>query len=72
MGLWSGMLYMTWSVLHNVCASFLLRFTGLDLQVGLVIATGAEPSFHLFGFAATVSATSLRALKTVMQVSACW
>lgn len=37
-------------------------------QVGLVIATGAEPSFHLLGFAVTVAATALRALKTVMQV----
>lgn len=42
----------------------------LPVMIGLVIATGGEPSFHVLGFAATVVATALRALKTVMQVKA--
>lgn len=41
----------------------------VPVMAGLVIATGAEPSFHVVGFAATLSATVLRALKTVIQVS---
>ena len=36
---------------------------------GLVLATGAEPSFDALGFTAAVAATVLRALKTVLQVS---
>jgi drug/metabolite transporter (DMT)-like permease len=40
----------------------------VPVMAGLVIATGAEPSFHVVGFAATVGATVLRALKTVIQV----
>lgn len=40
----------------------------LPVMAGLAIATGGEPSFHVLGFAATVGATALRALKTVMQV----
>ena len=35
---------------------------------GLVLATGAEPSFDALGFTAAVAATVLRALKTVLQV----
>lgn len=41
----------------------------LPVMLGLVVATGGEPSFHVLGFAATIGATALRALKTVMQVS---
>lgn len=41
----------------------------VPVMAGLVIATGAEPSFHVVGFAATVGATALRALKTVLQVT---
>ena len=33
------------------------------------MATGAEPSFHLIGFLAAVSATALRAFKSVLQVT---
>jgi Triose-phosphate Transporter family len=40
----------------------------VPIIAGLVIATGAEPSFHVLGFAATIGATALRALKTVIQV----
>ncbi|XP_020224867.1 probable sugar phosphate/phosphate translocator At3g11320 [Cajanus cajan] len=34
---------------------------------GVVIASGGEPSFHLFGFIMCISATAARALKTVLQ-----
>jgi len=34
---------------------------------GVIVATGAEPSFHALGFAACVSATAGRALKSVVQ-----
>ena len=40
----------------------------LPVIVGIVIATGAEPSFNLAGFAASVVATAARALKSVLQV----
>ena len=39
----------------------------IPVMAGLVVATGAEPSFNVLGFAATIIATSLRALKTVLQ-----
>lgn len=35
---------------------------------GIVIATFNEPSFHLLGFLACISATAGRALKSVVQV----
>jgi hypothetical protein len=41
----------------------------VPVMAGLVIAAGAEPSFHVIGFAATIGATVLRALKTVIQVT---
>ena len=41
----------------------------LPVVVGIVIATGAEPSFNLAGFAAAVTATAARAFKSVLQVS---
>ncbi|CAI0475505.1 unnamed protein product [Linum tenue] len=34
---------------------------------GVVVASGGEPSFHLFGFIMCVGATAARALKTVLQ-----
>lgn len=40
----------------------------IPVMAGLVIATGAEPALHIVGFAATIGATVLRALKTVIQV----
>ncbi|XP_044953993.1 probable sugar phosphate/phosphate translocator At3g11320 [Hordeum vulgare subsp. vulgare] len=39
----------------------------LPVVAGVVIATGGEPSFHLFGFIMCVGATAGRALKTVLQ-----
>ncbi|CAI5965447.1 unnamed protein product [Closterium sp. NIES-64] len=39
----------------------------LPVVLGVVIATGSEPSFHLFGFIICVSATAARALKSVLQ-----
>ncbi|TVU21359.1 hypothetical protein EJB05_30989, partial [Eragrostis curvula] len=41
----------------------------LPVVVGGVIATGGEPSFHLFGFIMCVGAIAGRALKTVLQSS---
>lgn len=43
----------------------------LPVVIGIVIATGAEPSFNLAGFSAAVVATSARAFKSVLQVCAC-
>ncbi|CAL5097214.1 unnamed protein product [Urochloa decumbens] len=39
----------------------------IPVVAGVVIATGGEPSFHLFGFIMCVGATAGRALKTVLQ-----
>uniref|UniRef100_A0A0D9WC72 Sugar phosphate transporter domain-containing protein n=1 Tax=Leersia perrieri TaxID=77586 RepID=A0A0D9WC72_9ORYZ len=39
----------------------------VPVVAGVVIATGGEPSFHLFGFIMCVGATAARALKTVLQ-----
>lgn len=41
----------------------------LPVVIGIVIATGAEPSFNLAGFGAAVTATAARAFKSVLQVS---
>ncbi len=40
----------------------------LPVIIGIVIATGAEPSFNMAGFSASVIATAARALKSVLQV----
>ena len=40
----------------------------LPVVVGIVIATGAEPSFNMAGFSAAIVATSARAFKSVLQV----
>ncbi|XP_045822242.1 probable sugar phosphate/phosphate translocator At3g11320, partial [Trifolium pratense] len=39
----------------------------VPVVTGVMIASGGEPSFHLFGFIMCVSATAARALKTVLQ-----
>ena len=42
--------------------------TLIPVVVGIVIASRFEPSFHMWGFIACLIATSLRALKSVVQV----
>jgi drug/metabolite transporter (DMT)-like permease len=39
----------------------------IPVVVGIVIASGAEPMFNLIGFAAALTATAGRALKSVLQ-----
>ncbi|KAL8146481.1 putative sugar phosphate/phosphate translocator At3g11320 [Apium graveolens] len=39
----------------------------VPVVTGVVIASGGEPSFHLFGFIMCVAATAARALKSVLQ-----
>ncbi|CAJ2655882.1 probable sugar phosphate/phosphate translocator At3g11320 [Trifolium pratense] len=41
--------------------------TLLPVVTGVIIASGAEPSFHLFGFIICVSSTAARAFKSVLQ-----
>jgi drug/metabolite transporter (DMT)-like permease len=41
--------------------------TLLPVVAGVIIATGGEPSFHLFGFIICVSSTAARAFKSVLQ-----
>ncbi|XP_010262727.1 PREDICTED: probable sugar phosphate/phosphate translocator At3g11320 [Nelumbo nucifera] len=41
--------------------------TLIPVVTGVIIASGGEPSFHLFGFIMCVGATAARALKTVLQ-----
>ncbi|GLT89478.1 hypothetical protein SLE2022_074570 [Rubroshorea leprosula] len=41
--------------------------TLIPVVAGVIIASGAEPSFNLFGFAMCVSATAARAFKSVLQ-----
>jgi drug/metabolite transporter (DMT)-like permease len=40
----------------------------VPVVVGIVVATGFEPSFHMLGFCVCMLATGLRALKSVLQV----
>ena len=40
----------------------------IPVVLGIIIATGFEPSFHMLGFLVCVSATALRGFKTVFQV----
>ncbi|KAL6624325.1 hypothetical protein ACP70R_031646 [Stipagrostis hirtigluma subsp. patula] len=49
---------------REACATYAAL---LPVVAGVVIATGGEPSFHLFGFIMCVGATAGRALKTVLQ-----
>ncbi|XP_072979987.1 probable sugar phosphate/phosphate translocator At3g11320 [Typha angustifolia] len=41
--------------------------TLVPVVAGVMIASGGEPSFHLFGFLMCIGATAARALKTVLQ-----
>ncbi|KAH7855213.1 hypothetical protein Vadar_022425 [Vaccinium darrowii] len=47
--------------------AWLTYVTLIPVVTGVVIASGGEPSFHLFGFIMCVGATAARALKTVLQ-----
>ncbi|CAN6349561.1 unnamed protein product [Urochloa humidicola] len=49
---------------REACATYAAL---IPVVAGVVIATGGEPSFHLFGFIMCVGATAGRALKTVLQ-----
>ena len=42
-------------------------FSLVPIVVGIIVASHAESLFHLFGFAAAVSATGARVLKSVLQ-----
>lgn len=46
----------------------LTYFTLVPIAGGVVIASGGEPLFNLFGFMACIIATCCRALKSVVQV----
>ncbi|KAG2624297.1 probable sugar phosphate/phosphate translocator At3g11320 [Panicum virgatum] len=52
------------AALREACATYAAL---IPVVAGVVIATGGEPSFHLFGFIMCVGATAGRALKTVLQ-----
>ncbi|XP_057475290.1 probable sugar phosphate/phosphate translocator At3g11320 [Actinidia eriantha] len=47
--------------------AWLTYVTLIPVVTGVIIASGGEPSFHLFGFIVCVGATAARALKTVLQ-----
>ncbi|XP_059628044.1 probable sugar phosphate/phosphate translocator At3g11320 [Cornus florida] len=47
--------------------AWLTYVTLIPVVTGVVIASGGEPSFHLFGFIMCVGATAARALKSVVQ-----
>ncbi|EPS66893.1 plastidic phosphate translocator-like protein2, partial [Genlisea aurea] len=47
--------------------AFLTYITLVPVVAGVIIATGGEPSFHLFGFIICIGATAARALKSVVQ-----
>ncbi|XP_061374015.1 probable sugar phosphate/phosphate translocator At3g11320 [Gastrolobium bilobum] len=47
--------------------SWLTYITLIPVVTGVMIASGGEPSFHLFGFLMCIGATAARALKTVLQ-----
>ncbi|XP_058110149.1 probable sugar phosphate/phosphate translocator At3g11320 [Magnolia sinica] len=47
--------------------AWLTYLTLVPVVAGVVIASGGEPSFHLFGFIVCVAATAARALKSVLQ-----
>ncbi|RLN28422.1 putative sugar phosphate/phosphate translocator [Panicum miliaceum] len=49
---------------REACATYAAL---IPVVAGVVIATGGEPSFHLFGFIMCVGAMAGRALKTVLQ-----
>ncbi|KAI3667085.1 hypothetical protein L6452_42130 [Arctium lappa] len=47
--------------------AWLTYVTLIPVVTGVVIASGGEPSFHLFGFIMCLGATAARALKSVLQ-----
>ncbi|CAI0443472.1 unnamed protein product [Linum tenue] len=47
--------------------TWLTYLTLVPVVTGVIIATGGEPSFHLFGFIMCIAATAARALKSVLQ-----
>lgn len=47
--------------------AWLTYVTLIPVVTGVMIASGGEPSFHLFGFIMCIGATAARALKTVLQ-----
>ncbi|WOL04649.1 hypothetical protein Cni_G13371 [Canna indica] len=47
--------------------SWITYITLVPVVTGVIIASGGEPSFHLFGFIMCLAATAARALKTVLQ-----
>ncbi|XAR65890.1 hypothetical protein NMG60_11011884 [Bertholletia excelsa] len=47
--------------------AWLTYVTLIPVVTGVIIASGGEPSFHLFGFIMCVGATAARALKSVLQ-----
>ncbi|CAI0412226.1 unnamed protein product [Linum tenue] len=47
--------------------AWLTYLTLVPVVTGVIIATGGEPSFHLFGFIMCIAATAARALKSVVQ-----
>jgi len=47
--------------------AWLVYATLVPVVTGVVIASGGEPSFHLYGFIMCVMATAARALKSVLQ-----
>ncbi|KAK6135810.1 hypothetical protein DH2020_030418 [Rehmannia glutinosa] len=47
--------------------AWLTYVTLVPVVTGVIIASGGEPSFHLFGFIMCVGATAARALKSVVQ-----
>ncbi|KAK3031365.1 hypothetical protein RJ639_036073 [Escallonia herrerae] len=47
--------------------AWLTYLTLVPVVTGVIIASGGEPSFHLFGFIICVGATAARALKSVLQ-----
>ncbi|KAH1062038.1 hypothetical protein AAZX31_02G237900 [Glycine max] len=47
--------------------AWLTYLTLVPVVTGVVIASGGEPSFHLFGFIVCIAATAARALKSVLQ-----
>lgn len=46
---------------------WLTYVTLIPVVTGVIIASGGEPSFHLFGFIMCIGATAARAFKTVLQ-----
>ncbi|CAA6669329.1 unnamed protein product [Spirodela intermedia] len=47
--------------------AWITYITLIPVVTGVVIASGGEPSFHLFGFMMCIGATAARALKSVLQ-----